>query len=409
VARGRLIYTTNCVTCHGPDARGGSDAGADLIASTIAFANDNGVQLAAFLKVGRPERRMPPFALADADVVDLWTFLRSIAPGGRGGGGRGMINAIVVGDPDGTIREVNPAACRLFGYAAEELLGRNGRDFTAPEWLAVVEQRAVRKLSGLESVSVYESVVVDRMGNRIPVEIRSTPVRADGEIVSMHAVMHDLTERKRTETALRESEERFRLAFESAPIGIALVAVPEGRWLRVNGALCALLGYEPGELVGVSFRELTHPDDLGADLARAEAMLRGELGPYEVEKRYLRKDGTVMWAQVNASLVFGANGEPIYSIAQIQDITARKGAELRAAQARRREADAGPLTPREREVLGLLAEGLTSAEAASQLGLTAETIETHVRRALRKLDARSRTHAVALALRLGLLEAPPTL
>lgn len=97
VARGRQIYTTNCVTCHGPDARGGSDAGADLIASTIAFANDNGVQLAAFLKVGRPERRMPPFALADADVIDLWTFLRSIAPGGRGGG-RGTIHAIVVGD-----------------------------------------------------------------------------------------------------------------------------------------------------------------------------------------------------------------------------------------------------------------------------------------------------------------------
>ena len=113
-----------------------------------------------------------------------------------------------------------------------------------------------------------------------------------------------------------------------------------------------------------------------------------------------------MWTQVNASVVAGTNGEPLYSIAQFQDITERKRAELLAVQTRRRTADAGPLTPREREVLALLAEGLTSAEAAAHFGLSPETIETHVRRALRKLGARSRTHAVALALRLDLLEAP---
>ena len=150
-------------------------------------------------------------------------------------------DAIVVGDPDGTIREVNPAACRLFGYHPAELIGRNGRELSAPEWLAIAEQRAERKLQGLEEVSVYESVVIDRVGARIPVEIRSTPIKLDGKVTALHAVMRDLTERNRVETALRESEERFRLAFESAPIGIALVAVPEGRWLRVNNALCDLL------------------------------------------------------------------------------------------------------------------------------------------------------------------------
>src|SRR4051794_26212257 len=317
-------------------------------------------------------------------------------------------DAIVVGDPDGTIREVNPAACRLFGYAPAELVGRNGRDLCAPEWVAIADQRAERKLKGIEDVSVYESVVIDRVGTRIPVEVRSTPIRLDGTVIALHAVMRDMTDRNRVEAALRESEERFRLAFESAPIGMALVAVPEGRWLRVNAALCELLDYEQDELVGMSFRDLTHPDDLEADLARTDAMKRGELGPFEVEKRYLRKDASVVWTQVNASLVFGANGEPIYSIAQFQDITERKRAELIAAQARRRNADGGPLTPREREVLALLAEGLTSADAAAQLGLSAETIETHVRRALRKLGARSRTHAVALALRLELLETPAT-
>ena len=316
-------------------------------------------------------------------------------------------DAIVVGDPDGTIREVNPAACRMFGCQPDELIGRNGRELSAPEWRAIGEQRAERKLQGLEEISVYESVVMDRVGTRIPVEIRSTPLRVDGEVVALHAVMRDLTERVRVETALRESEERFRLAFESAPIGIALIAVPEGRWLRVNSALCALLRYDESELVGASWRDLTHPDDIEAGvLASAEVMQRGDRGPWEVEKRYLRKDGSVMWTQLNVALVVGPNGVPIYSIAQFQDITERKRAELLAGQARRRNADAGPLTPREREVLALLAEGLTSADAAAQLGLSAETIETHVRRALRKLGARSRTHAVALALRLELLEAP---
>src|SRR3954469_23116974 len=85
-------------------------------------------------------------------------------------------DAIVVGDADGTIREVNPAACRLFGYAADELVGRNGQELCAPEWLAIAEQRKQRKLQGLEEVSVYESVVIDRIGTRIPVEVRSTPI-----------------------------------------------------------------------------------------------------------------------------------------------------------------------------------------------------------------------------------------
>jgi PAS domain S-box-containing protein len=318
-------------------------------------------------------------------------------------------DAIVIGDPDGTIREVNAAACRLFGYQPGELIGRNGRELFAPEWVGIGEQRAERKLQGLEDISVYESVVIDRLGSRIPVEIRSTPIRLDGEVIALHALVRDLTERNRTETALRESEERFRLAFESAPIGVALIAFPEGRWLRVNSAVCALLGYEEAELVGASWRDLTHPDDIEAGvLALDHAVQHGEAGPWQTEKRYVRKDGGVVWTQVNASLVFGRNGEPMYCIAQFQDITERKRAELTAAQTRRRNADAGPLTPREREVLTLLAEGLTSADAAAHLGLSAETIETHVRRALRKLGARSRTHAVALALRLELLGAPAT-
>lgn len=87
-------------------------------------------------------------------------------------------------------------------------------ELSAPERLAIAERRAEPKLQGLEEVSVYQSVVIDRLGTRIPIEIRSTPIRRDGKVIALHAVMRDLTERNRVETALRESEERFRLAFD---------------------------------------------------------------------------------------------------------------------------------------------------------------------------------------------------
>jgi len=97
-ARGRQTFTTYCAACHGADARGGSEGATDLSRSAIAAAPD-AATLVAFLKTGRPERRMPPFSLADADVSDLSAFFRTIAvPPGRGGGGRGIINAVVVGD-----------------------------------------------------------------------------------------------------------------------------------------------------------------------------------------------------------------------------------------------------------------------------------------------------------------------
>jgi len=112
VTRGRQSFTTNCAACHGPEGRGGSEGATDLTRSAIATAADGGTQLATFLKTGRPERRMPPFALSDAEVADLSAFLRSVAPPpGRGGGagGRGAINAVVVGDAAAGERYFNGA------------------------------------------------------------------------------------------------------------------------------------------------------------------------------------------------------------------------------------------------------------------------------------------------------------
>jgi PAS domain S-box-containing protein len=125
---------------------------------------------------------------------------------------------------------------------------------------------------------------------------------------------------------LRQSEARFRGTFENAAVGIAHEDLT-GRFLRLNGRFCAILGYPPEELVGKTLSEVTHPEDLAADLANFGALTRGESSSYTMEKRFIRKDGTFVWAQLTVSLQFDAAEKPTYCIKIIQDITERKRAE----------------------------------------------------------------------------------
>ncbi|MDB6148780.1 MAG: hypothetical protein JWQ44_228 [Chthoniobacter sp.] len=127
---------------------------------------------------------------------------------------------------------------------------------------------------------------------------------------------------------MQESEERFSGAFEHAPIGVALVS-PEGGWIKVNRALCELVGYSEAELLKGRFQDITHPEDLERDMEHLRGMLTGEIAIYEIEKRYLHRQGHVVPVQLNVSLVRDVRGQPRYFISQIQDIAARKQAEAR--------------------------------------------------------------------------------
>jgi mono/diheme cytochrome c family protein len=124
-ARGRQTFATNCAACHGPDGRGGVEGATDLTRSPIVLPDDGGMQLAAFLKVGRPERRMPAYTLTDAEVADLHAFVRSVVPpGGRGGAGRAIITAIVVGDAKAGEAHFNGAGgCRACHSATGDFKG----------------------------------------------------------------------------------------------------------------------------------------------------------------------------------------------------------------------------------------------------------------------------------------------
>ena len=136
----------------------------------------------------------------------------------------------------------------------------------------------------------------------------------------------DITERKRAEEALQESDERFRSAFEHAAIGMALVDT-DGRFLQVNRSLCEMLGRSQRELTSTTWQATTHRDDIDVGADHVKRLLFGESESCQFEKRYLHKAGHVIWALLSFSVVRDATGSPLYFISQIQDITERKRAE----------------------------------------------------------------------------------
>jgi PAS domain S-box-containing protein len=133
------------------------------------------------------------------------------------------------------------------------------------------------------------------------------------------------------EEALLESEERFRSAFETAAHGMNLTA-PDGRFLAVNNAFCEMLGYSGEALLATAVQSITHPEDIDRDLANLQALLAGEISSYQLEKRYVHKQGHPIDVSLSVSLIWGSNGEPLSSVGHVQDITARKRAEEELAR-----------------------------------------------------------------------------
>jgi len=142
----------------------------------------------------------------------------------------------------------------------------------------------------------------------------------NGKYDGMICTANDITRHIKDGAAIKESEERFREAFEHAPIGMALV-LPDGCWLKVNKALCGMLGYTESEMLAMDFRTTTHPDDLDAELEKLKQMLEGTMQTFENEKRYLTKDGEIIWTALSISIARDADGRVLHFIEQIENIT----------------------------------------------------------------------------------------
>ena len=176
-------------------------------------------------------------------------------------------------------------------------------------------------------VVTTEYRVVHRTGRTVWVRNEAVIVEDEGNGTRYwQGLMTDITGRKQAEEELREAEERFRSAFDDSSIGMVLTG-PDGSFLQVNPAICGMLGYSEAELTAVTFSEVTHPEDVRESADMVRQALAGEIRTFELEKRYIHKDGDVVWTSVSTSLVRDGQGDPLHFTTQVQDITERKKAE----------------------------------------------------------------------------------
>ncbi|MBN3890688.1 MAG: PAS domain S-box protein [Nostoc sp. JL31] len=220
---------------------------------------------------------------------------------------------------------INQVFADINGLTIEEHLGCKFRE-VLPAMAAELEPQLQRVLDTGEPLLNMEISGETReqperygywLGNYYPVR------NAMGETVGIGIILADVTAAKQTEVALRESEERFRAMFNQAAVGIALVAL-DGQFLQVNPALCEITGYSLEELIQMNFQEITHPDDLEVDLENAGRVLAKEISGYSLEKRYICKDGSIVWVNLTSSTVWDVNGQPMYALGIIEDISHRK-------------------------------------------------------------------------------------
>jgi PAS domain S-box-containing protein len=176
--------------------------------------------------------------------------------------------------------------------------------------------------------ATYEYRIIRPDGNTRFLNVHAHIIKDEtGKLIKRIGVIQDITERKKTEEELRESEEKFRSAFDYASNGMALLS-PEGKFIKVNKALCNIVGFTEEELLQKAFQDITHPDDLEKVLIYAGQILAGEIDTYQIEKRYLHNQGHIIWILLSCSLVHDIYNRPLYFITQIKDITSRKQAEV---------------------------------------------------------------------------------
>ncbi len=235
-------------------------------------------------------------------------------------------DVVLLLDPDGTIRFNAPATGRVLGYVGEDFVGRTAFELVHPEDLPAMRDVLAAVAAGAGPI-VIQARARHKDESWRWIEGVVTNLLHEPSVGAVVVNYRDVTERRRAEEALRTSEEQFRAIFEMAAAGIVQVDPATGRFLRVNEQFCRITGYAAEELRVLTFPEITHADDRAADLDMFQRILQGDLPHYTLEKRYVRKDGQVIWVQVAAKILRDAAGGPLRTIGVIHDVTARRRVE----------------------------------------------------------------------------------
>lgn len=232
-------------------------------------------------------------------------------------------------DKEGRFAFANRALANFLQRTPESMVGKSFSDLGYPRALAEKLQRQIREVFETKEIVRDETPFVSPAGEAGYYEYIFRPVSgADGSVETVVGSTRDITERKRAEEAFRESEQRFRAMFEQAHVGIAQIAT-NGEFIAVNPGACAIGGYAEEELLGMKADDVTYPDDLPREQELTRKLLQGEIPDFTLEKRYVRKDGDIVWANMTATLVRDAAGNPLYILAIVEAIGERKKVEER--------------------------------------------------------------------------------
>jgi PAS domain S-box-containing protein len=222
---------------------------------------------------------------------------------------------------------MNQRFCDIYGYSREEIARLTFKDLTHPDDVKASIELVGRLLSGAIGSFTTEKRYIRKDGSIVWGSLTVSSIRGpDGRVQYCIPVIEDITARKQAEAALRESEERFRAIFEHAAVGIAYLS-PDGHFLRLNQRFYDILGYTQDDITKLTYADITHPDDMKASKEYVKRLISGEINSFSMEKRYIKKDGSHAWGHLTASCVRKPDGQLEYTIAVIEDISARKQAE----------------------------------------------------------------------------------
>jgi two-component system CheB/CheR fusion protein len=230
-------------------------------------------------------------------------------------------------DKEGRFVYSNQPLLDLLGITLEEIIGKNFFDLDYPPKLAERLLSQIQQVFETCETVRDETLFTSPDGEEGFYEYIFNPVIAsDGSVESVAGSTRDISARKQPEEALRESEERFRAMFEQANVGIVQTTI-DGQLIAPNPGFCKIIGYAEAEAKRLCLRDITHADDYEREEKLTRKLIVGEIPGYSIEKRYIRKDGSVIWGEMSATLMLDAKGEPAYALAVVEDISERKRAE----------------------------------------------------------------------------------
>jgi PAS domain S-box-containing protein len=231
-------------------------------------------------------------------------------------------------DLAGNLAFFNDSFRKTMGYAREELMCMNYKQYTDEGTIRKVYQVYAQLHKTGKPIKAFNEEFIKKDGSIAFGEVSAYLLRDSmGVPIGFRGITRDITERKRTEEALHESEERFRKYFELGTIGMAITSPKKG-WIEVNDRVCEIMGYTKEELKKKTWAEMTHPEDLEADVVLFDRLMTGVINQYSLDKRFIRKDGKIIYTNIGISCIRRIDGSVNYMTAFINDITERKRSEI---------------------------------------------------------------------------------